>query len=54
MAQVFSDSEDSIVVTVVEVEKNVVLLKRTQESDGYDAIQIGFTDKKIRTKQGSV
>ncbi|RST59997.1 50S ribosomal protein L3 [Siminovitchia terrae] len=50
MSQVFSDSGNPIVVTVVEVEENVVLQKKTLESDGYDAIQIGFSDKKIPNK----
>ena len=39
MSQVFSDSGNPIVVTVVEVEENVVLQKKTLENDGYDAIQ---------------
>lgn len=50
MSQVFSDSGDPIVVTVVEVEENVVLQKKTLESDGYNAIQIGFSDKKNPNK----
>jgi len=50
MSQVFSDSGDPIVVTVVEVEENVVLQKKTLEIDRYNAIQIGFSDKKNPNK----
>ncbi len=46
MTQLFSDTGELIPVTVVEAEPNVVLQKRTQENDGYEAIQIGFADQK--------
>ncbi|WP_163539047.1 50S ribosomal protein L3 [Gracilibacillus sp. YIM 98692] len=46
MTQLFSEDGELIPVTVVEVEPNVVLQKRTNENDGYEAIQIGFADKK--------
>src|SRR5699024_12295332 len=46
MTQRFSDNGEIIVVTFVEAETNVVLQKRTEEVDGYEAIQIGFADKK--------
>lgn len=46
MTQIFSDNGELIPVTVVEAEPNVVLQKRTEEVDGYEAIQLGFADKK--------
>ncbi|WP_338471333.1 50S ribosomal protein L3 [Niallia sp. XMNu-256] len=46
MTQVFVDNGDLIPVTVVEVANNVVLQKKTSETDGYEAIQIGFEDKR--------
>ncbi|WP_284141013.1 MULTISPECIES: 50S ribosomal protein L3 [unclassified Virgibacillus] len=46
MTQLFSESGELIPVTVVQAEPNVVLQKRTMENDGYEAIQIGFADKK--------
>jgi large subunit ribosomal protein L3 len=33
-------------LTVVEAKENVVLQKKTVEVDGYNAIQVGFEDKK--------
>ena len=35
-----------IPVTVVEAANNVVLQKKSVESDGYEAIQLGFEDKR--------
>ncbi|UOQ83910.1 50S ribosomal protein L3 [Gracilibacillus salinarum] len=46
MTQLFSEEGELIPVTVIEAEPNVVLQKRTQENDGYEAIQIGFADQK--------
>jgi large subunit ribosomal protein L3 len=46
MTQVFAENGDVIPVTVVEAAPNVVLQKKTVEGDGYEAIQIGFDDKK--------
>lgn len=42
MTQVFDDTGKAIPVTVVQADPNVVLQKKTVESDGYDAIQVGF------------
>src|SRR5699024_11954093 len=42
----FSENGELIPVTVVEAEPNVVLQKRTAEVDGYEALQVGFADKK--------
>src|SRR5699024_1775197 len=46
MTQIFSETGELIPVTVVEAEPNVVLQKRTNEIDGYEALQLGFADKK--------
>lgn len=52
MTQVFTESGKLIPVTVVEVEKNVVTQIKTKETDGYDAIQLGFGNmrEKLATK----
>ena len=52
MTQVFTESGKLIPVTVVEVEKNVVTQIKTKENDGYEAIQLGFGNKreKLATK----
>ena len=46
MTQVFGENGELIPVTVVEASQNVVLQKKTEEVDGYNAIQVGFEDKK--------
>ncbi|WP_080876137.1 50S ribosomal protein L3 [Oceanobacillus timonensis] len=46
MTQLFSENGEVVPVTVVQAEANVVLQKRTLENDGYEALQIGFADKK--------
>lgn len=46
MTQVFAENGDLIPVTVIEATPNVVLQKKTIEKDGYEAIQLGFEDKR--------
>jgi|SRR5690625_73144 len=46
MTQLFSERGEVIPVTVVQAEPNVVLQKKTLENDGYEAIQLGFSDEK--------
>lgn len=46
MTQLFSDNGELVPVTVIQAEANVVLQKRTLENDGYEAIQLGFSDAK--------
>ncbi|MGD8192775.1 50S ribosomal protein L3 [Brevibacillus ginsengisoli] len=46
MTQVFGPNGTAIAVTVIEAGPNVVLQKKDLENDGYEAIQVGFDDKK--------
>lgn len=46
MTQVFAENGNLIPVTVVEAAANVVLQKKTVETDGYEAVQLGFEDKR--------
>ena len=48
MTQVFTKSGKLIPVTVIEVEPNVVTQIKTTETDGYDAIQLGFDTKRAK------
>ena len=50
MTQIFSAEGVLVPVTVIEVTPNVVLQKKTAETDGYQAVQLGFADKKNVTK----
>lgn len=46
MTQVFAENGELIPVTVIVANPNVVLQKKTTETDGYNAIQLGFEDKR--------
>lgn len=48
MTQIFSAQGDLIPVTVVQAEPNVVLQVKTVETDGYNAVQLGFADAKVK------
>ena len=52
MTQVFDKTGKLVPVTVIEVTPNVVTQIKTKENDGYEAIQLGFSDKreKLATK----
>ncbi len=44
MTQVFTAEGNLVPVTVVEVLPNVVMQKKTTETDGYEAVQLGYED----------
>ena len=46
MTQVFDENGKMIPVTVISAEPNVVLQKKTVETDGYESVQLGFMDKR--------
>jgi large subunit ribosomal protein L3 len=46
MTQVFVGNGELVPVTVIEATPNVVLQKKSAETDGYEAVQIGFEDKR--------
>ncbi|WP_347297926.1 50S ribosomal protein L3 [Dolosigranulum savutiense] len=46
MTQVFTDGGELVPVTVIEAKPNVVLQVKTVETDGYNAVQLGFEDKR--------
>jgi len=58
MTQIFSEEGLQIPVTVVKADPNVVLQLKTTETDGYEAVQLGFEDKReklaIKPEQGHV
>ena len=49
MTTVFAPDGTMYPVTVIEVLPNVVLDKRTNEKNGYEALVVGYEDKKVRT-----
>lgn len=46
MTQIFDESGLLVPVTVLEVQPNVVLQVKTEQTDGYNAVQIGVDDKR--------
>ena len=46
MTQVFDESGNLTPVTVIQVEPNVVVAKKTKENCGYDAVVLGLDDMK--------
>ncbi|NLC95846.1 MAG: 50S ribosomal protein L3 [Bacilli bacterium] len=44
MTSIFDENGFLIPVTVIKVEPNIVLQKKTVETDGYDAVQLGMED----------
>jgi large subunit ribosomal protein L3 len=52
MTQIFDEAGKVIPVTVIEAGPNVVIQKKTVETDGYNAVKIGFGDvrEKLRNK----
>ena len=50
MTSIFDKNGKNIPCTVIEVGPCVVTQVRTKEADGYEALQLGFDDKKTATK----
>jgi len=48
MTQIFDENGKVIPVTVIEAGPCVVVQKKTEETDGYNAVQLGFQDVKER------
>lgn len=46
MTQIFDDNGEPIPVTAIFIEPNIVVRKKTKETDGYDACVIGAGNKK--------
>jgi len=48
MMRLFTDDGDAVPVTVVDVSNNRVTQVKTQENDGYVALQVTFGARKLR------
>ena len=46
MTQIFTEAGDVVPVTVIEAGPEVVTQIKTVETDGYNAVQVGFEDQK--------
>ena len=47
MTQIFDENNNAIPVTVIEAGPCTILQKKTVEKEGYNAIQLGFLEKKV-------
>ena len=50
MTQIFDDTGNIIVCSVIETPKNVVVQVKSKDTDGYEAVQIGAYEKKKESK----
>jgi large subunit ribosomal protein L3 len=46
MTQIYIDSGECVPVTVLEAGANTVVQKKTADKDGYDALQVGYGDRR--------
>jgi large subunit ribosomal protein L3 len=46
MTQIFEESGEAIPVTVLDASPNLVIQKKSEERDGYTALQLGFGDRR--------
>jgi large subunit ribosomal protein L3 len=53
MTRVFGKDGESISVTIIEAGPCVVVQKKTVAKEGYDAIQVGFFEKKVKAKRNN-
>ncbi|MBQ4396201.1 MAG: 50S ribosomal protein L3 [Clostridia bacterium] len=52
MTQIFDEKGNVIPVTVIEAGPCVIAQKKTVETDGYNAVQMGFGDIKLKFRKG--
>jgi len=48
MTQVYTEAGDSVAVTVIDLKPTVITQVKTQTKNGYQAIQVGFLEKKAK------
>jgi large subunit ribosomal protein L3 len=54
MTQIFNESGECVPVTVLEASPNTVVQKKTADKDGYDALQLGYGERrKSRTTKAA-
>ena len=49
MTRIFTEKGEAIPVTVLEAGPNFVVQKKTEETDGYSALQLGFGEQRRKT-----
>jgi len=51
MTQLFQESGETVAVTVIQAGPSVVTQVKSRDRDGYDAVQVGFIENKVRQSQ---
>jgi large subunit ribosomal protein L3 len=51
MTQLFQESGETVAVTAIQAGPSVVTQVKSQDRDGYDAVQVGFIENKVRQSQ---
>jgi len=51
MTQLFQESGETVAVTAIQAGPSVVTQVKSRDRDGYDAIQVGFIENKVRQSQ---
>lgn len=49
MTQIYGENGDSIAVTVIHLQPNVITQLKTEEKNGYSAVQVGLNPKKAKS-----
>lgn len=49
MTQVYTENGDSVAVTVIDLKPNVITQVKTKDKNGYQAVQVGFLEKKAKS-----
>lgn len=48
MTSIYDNAGNNIAVTVIEIEPNVIIQIKTEDNDGYNAVQLGSSEKKMK------
>ena len=51
MTQLFQESGEAVAVTAIQAGPSVVTQIKSRDKDGYDAIQVGFIENKVKQSQ---
>jgi len=51
MTQLFQENGETVAVSVIQAGPSVVTQVKSRDKDGYDAIQVGFVESKVRQSQ---
>jgi len=54
MTQVFTAEGQSVPVTIIEVGPCAVVQRKTEDKDGYDAVQLGYVEKKAARRETKI